>query len=246
VPILYRTINAKIAESLNTVIQNDALSALSERIRTMSFGILVFVWGLFTGGSSPKPGSPTPPGPILSPHVKIALLAIATSAVIVLALDLAEYASTYQSSRQRVGETVVPDVNYECTRRIALLGKQLLGFATLIAFIVVLGSILVSTAVSADDQDHELAKYYGRWCIGNRDTGQSTVLVISKKEGKNYVEYNQEFCTPPIVREGYIRFDCGSSSFAAVRDAGLLTVSRWKGEWFTGNHDTKNFYDCRH
>src|ERR1700722_1018732 len=70
------------------------LDAISDRVRTMSIGTLVLVWGLFTGKEQNAFH--------FGARSEIALLGVAIGAVLVLILDLVEHSTGYQAARQRI------------------------------------------------------------------------------------------------------------------------------------------------
>ena len=218
--------------------RNEFLAGLSERIRTMSLGALVLIWGLLVGehrmvGQSNK-------------HSKIALLTIALCSVVVLTLDFLEYACGYQAGRQRLGEDVRPNIDYEGVRQRVLLSKQILAALTLFAFILILGGILCNEVVNAGGQDEQLKNYYGRWCVADPNTGKFSVLIIGNNVGQEFVQYNALHCTDLMARVGYIVFVCGQYHYAVAREGASLNMSVWKGQWSNGHHETRQLFNCKH
>jgi len=225
--------------------RDDALTALNERLRTMSFGILALIWGMFIGEHQLSFQT--------HPHIRTALLAVTFLTVVVLALDFLEYASNYQAGRQRVGtltgEQIKPHWDYEGARKRILLCKQVLGFATVLVFLLVLARMLWSDppkVVKAGGLDDALAEYYGRWCIGNPNIGQSTILIIGRYQGKSHIQLNQNVCTNLQLQTRFIKFTCGDSQVAAARAGAGLIVTRWTGAYDRRDQETRTFYDCHH
>jgi hypothetical protein len=215
--------------------RDDYFAGLSERIRTMSLGTLVVIWGLFSSDKSALTGTLTKP-------FKVALLAIALSSVIVLTIDLLEHIFGYQEGRQRTEKCKMkPDLDYKRLKRRASLAKQILGCATLVAFIAALGAILFTAVVHAAPVE-DMNNYYGRWCGGNPNTNESDVLIIDHDEG---VEFNDVKCTSPEPRERYIIFTCENYNFAASRHDSQMKVSRWQGDWSGSEHRHWTLYDCQ-
>ncbi|MGD1082190.1 MAG: hypothetical protein ABR881_28060 [Candidatus Sulfotelmatobacter sp.] len=119
------------------------LDSISDRVRTMSLGALVVVWGLFTGKEQNAFH--------FGVRSEIALLCVAIGAVLVVILDLIEYSMGYQAARQGIpGEKVRPyKFNYDVWKTNSLHAKQFIGCATLLALVVILGAILVTSVAHA-------------------------------------------------------------------------------------------------
>jgi len=208
------------------------LAGVSDRIRSMSLGSLVLIWSLFTGEHTHVLD--------LSKATKISLLAIALSTVIVLALDLLEFSSGYQASRQILGETKrMKKFPHKTVREKTLFVKQLLSAANLLMLIMVLGYLLAGSIVHAQGAGG-MTDYYGRWCNGNTNTGTVTVLVIDNAHGYDSVTLDDSACTTPVLGTNSITFDCNGDAYKASRDQAVLDVI------FNGDsQDKETFYDCK-
>lgn len=71
---------------------SEYLDIANERTRTMALGVIVVVWGIFTGKEAEEL--------VLSPKMKTLLLWIAVGAVIALACELAEYFLGFLEARK--------------------------------------------------------------------------------------------------------------------------------------------------
>jgi len=132
------------------------LDAINDRVRTMSLGSLVLIWGLFIGEAHKE--FPMNKGP------RILLLLIALGAVSTLLLEYVEQWTGYLGAKQALpGSKVKPfGFPYIVVSKRAFHIKHLLAIGTIITLLIVLGCVLFQTAVYAQTSK-EIEPYKGHW-----------------------------------------------------------------------------------
>jgi hypothetical protein len=146
------------------------LNKLGDRTRTFCLGTVVLVWGIFS-----EKGDKI--DIVHSRRSKGALLCIALSAVVVVALELVECAWAYLYRRKLAGEPVWKGIKFdkwEATVRFLRIG---LGALTVLALCVVLACLV---AKSAFGQALNQYPFPGDWCgTDNGNVSSSTCVDIS-------------------------------------------------------------------
>ena len=149
--------------------RSEAANALSERTRTLCLGALALIWGIFVEKKDDK-GLNTP---LLWKRV---LVGIGLSLIIVLICDFLEYISAFQFHRKQAGEKVWNKPDYYAWESRMRFVKLALAAVALIALCVALFGIL-ATPLFGNAREYP---YYGTWCGGNSEYGQSTKLQVAE------------------------------------------------------------------
>jgi hypothetical protein len=130
---------------------------LSNRTRTSCLGALAIIWAILGEKKIDA-------GLNVSKSSKIALLAVALGAIVVLAFDFFESAFGYIRSRQTAGHTKVTPVSYKRWEDVMRFGKLIVGPITLIALCLVLACILSASLNAQTQRPANETHFIGTWC----------------------------------------------------------------------------------
>jgi len=217
------------------------LDAINDRIRTMALGSLVLIWGLFIGEAhkdvSMRKGS------------RISLLMVALGSVTVLLFEYVEQWAGYLGAKQALPGSKVKPYGFPYTEvsRRSFKIKHLLGVGTIIALIVVLGLLLIQTAVQAQTAN-DMRPYIGNWCGSDRDGNNYMHLTIEHESDRSIVRFNWKERDPTEC--SIVHADTTSAEFRcennelrieAKRDNDNLNV-RWQR---TGDEHEQSLVTCR-
>lgn len=185
------------------------LAGVSDRLRAMSLGSLVLIWGVLAGESKNL---------VLSKGMKVTLLCVGIGATLVLLLDYLEYSLGYKESRVKAGFQTAPKWDLEQMKENTLSVKQIIGAVSLFTLIVSLAVFLFTSVVHGAQPG--VTDFVGRWC-GTRveGTGNAYMLIdVSSNYGEPQVLLDGTIaCTRPLAVNGELRFSCGNIQIFAKR-----------------------------
>ena len=214
-------------------------SGISDRIRAMSLGCLVLIWGIFAGESKEL---------VLSLSIKIALLCIGLGAVLVLLFDFVEYALGYKDSMIKAGLAVAPGYDVKKRKETFLHLKKILGILTLAVLVIVLGAVAISSVVHAAEVNN-LGNFMGHWC-GTRAEGEANeymLLDITSSYGEPQAILDGKInCDKPVVINGEVRFICGNILIAGKRFKNGLAGYWKRGTQENSPHGIFSLVRCEH
>ncbi len=133
---------------------SEYLGVANERIRAIAVGVLVLVWGIFTGKEAEEL--------VFSQRMKGMLLWIAVGALVALACDLAEYLFGYLEAKRYSCADSTGGRLFLALRFGATALKYLTG---VLAVTFLVGSLIYITFNSvAEAAPNEFTKFKGTWC----------------------------------------------------------------------------------
>jgi len=141
---------------------------LSDRTRTSCLGALAIIWAILAEKKVDAALN-------VSKSSKVALLAVALGATVVLAFDFFESAFGYIRSRQTAGHTGVTPVSYKRWEDVMRFGKLILGPITLIALCLVLACILGTSLNAQTQRPANETHFIGIWCGAAVDSNGKTI-----------------------------------------------------------------------